>query len=398
MNIGIDASRANVENRTGTEWYSFEVIKRLIAKNHNHQFILYLKDKPLPDMSDLGENVKYKVLRWPPKILWSLVRLSIAMIKKRPDVLFVPAHTIPIIHPNKTVTTLHDIGFEKYYDLYSKNNIQGKNIVSKVLSYLIKIFTFGRYSVSELDYHKWSARYAIKNAWKIITVSNFSKNEIVNTYKINENKISVIYNGYNEEYNYKVDKILSDKILNKYNISKPYFTFIGRLEAKKNIVRIIDAFLKYLYRDTSNEKYSLVLIGQRGLDFDKAEKLFVDSKYSNNIIETGWLPDNEAKALIQNSNLFLFPSLYEGFGIPVIEAFAANIPVITSKYSALSEVAGNAAYLINPNKVNEISEAIHKIMSSNIIKQELIKLGQARKNHFSWDKCAEKTMAILTRQ
>jgi len=196
MIIGIDASRANKLEKTGTEWYAYHIIEEIKKlADHNDQYILYSKEKLRGQLAILPRNFKSKVLNWPFKYLWTQFRLAWEMVLNKPNVLFVPAHTIPVICPSKTITTLHDIGFEKYSHLYSQ-----RGIGPKIFGILVKIFTFGRYSNTELDYHRWSARLAFKKAKRIITVSHFSKNEIVNHFNVDSDLISVVSNAYDPIY------------------------------------------------------------------------------------------------------------------------------------------------------------------------------------------------------
>ena len=141
----------------------------------------------MDDLKDLGDNFYNKVLKWPPKFLWSQLRLSLEMLFKKPDVLFVPAHTIPIIHPKNTVTTCHDIGFEEFPELYTQKKIGGNSFFSIIIAFLVKICTLGKYSNNELDYHRFSMRLAVKKAKIIITPSKFTSDEIKKYYKFNIN-------------------------------------------------------------------------------------------------------------------------------------------------------------------------------------------------------------------
>ncbi|MBL7047693.1 MAG: hypothetical protein ISR95_08730, partial [Candidatus Marinimicrobia bacterium] len=245
MVIGIDASRANEVKKTGTEWYAYHLIQEFkkIA-DPNDQFILYSKEPLRDELAKLPSNFKSKVLNWPPKFLWTQLRLSFEMLFQRPSVLFVPAHTIPVIHPRNTITTLHDVGFERFHNLYSKKTIGYNTSFAKwLVNILVRILTLGKYGSNEYDYHRFSARFALKHAKKILTISKFSKKEIIDLFGANyAKKISVIPLAYDKSsFETTYSEATKDQVLKKYNIRKPYILYIGRLEEKKNIIGLVEA-------------------------------------------------------------------------------------------------------------------------------------------------------------
>lgn len=393
MRIGIDASRANSADRTGTEWYSFEVITRMVRQHPEHHFLLYLKTKPLPDLDHLGSNVTYRILRWPFGGLWNLVRLSLSVMRDRLDVLFVPAHTIPLVHPRKTVTTLHDVGFERWGKLYSQKNIQSLGLLSGFVNALVWLFTFGKYRATEYDYHRWSARFAVRSAAHLITISHFSKNEITSLYHINPERISVVFHGYSLAYQQSVNQMTVASVRKKFSLTRPYIFFIGRLEEKKNIRRILQTFSLLVERGLEHD---LVLAGKPGLGFADAYRTISDD-IKKRIHTTGWISQADASALMSGATVFFFPSLYEGFGLPVLEAFAANVPVVTSQENSLPEVAGDAALLVNPRSTEEMAATLERVIADTTLRDKLIAAGSKRLTMFSWDRCADETLAILER-
>lgn len=396
MVIGIDASRANIKERSGTEGYSLEVITRLVRQHPEHRYLLYLKEPPLPELARLGSStVAFRILNWPPRALWNLVRLSLALTRDRPDVLFVPAHTIPLLHPRLTVTTLHDIGFEKFHGLYSKQTITSAGLFSRLLSIAVTMATLGRYSANEHDYHRWSARYAVKHAAHIITVSQFSKDEIVSTYGTAPERVSVVPNGFDQAFSQPLPASERQAVLSRYSIRLPYLYFIGRLEAKKNIDRIFQTFIK-LHQD-GETSLLLVLAGKPGFGFAGALARARRAGLANKIILTGWVDHREAIALMQQAAIFFFPSLYEGFGIPVLEAFASRVPVVTAATTALKEVTAGAAETVNPESVDGLVAAVKRLLHDEKHRQRLIERGIERASLFSWEQCAEQTYLVLKR-
>jgi len=395
MIIGIDASRANVKEKTGTEWYAYYLIKELFKiADPNDQFILYSKEPLTDELSKLPPNFINKILKWSPGILWTQIRLAWEILFHKPNILFIPAHTIPIICPKKTYTTIHDVGFEKFEKLYSKKSIGFKNkILNNILKLLVLIFSLGKYRNTELDYHRWSCRIALKKARRIITVSSFSKNGIINSFQVNQEKIKVVYNAYNPAYN---EQITNDQIYNikqKYKLSEPYFIYIGRLEEKKNTLGLIRGFHMFLQKNKSNHK--LVLIGSPGYGYEAIIKEIKNRDLEEKIIMPGWINENDLPPLLKGAKIFIFPSLYEGFGMPILEAMAVETPVITSNFGAMKEIAGDAAILADSHNSEEIAKAISKLINNTRLSQKIIERGQNRKESFSWKKTAIKTLQII---
>ncbi|MBU1179812.1 glycosyltransferase family 4 protein [Patescibacteria group bacterium] len=357
MIIGIDASRANKKEKTGVEWYSYFLIqefKKIIPQDI--QVILYSPAPLREDLLPLPPNWQVKILHWPFRF-WTLIRFSWEMLWHKPDILFVPSHIIPFFPPKRTFTTIHDIGFRRFPEHYSW--LQRK------------LLNFG-------------AKSAKKHAKTILTISEFTKNELIDVYKISEDKIKPIYLGYdNTKYKSLYEQRLP-LLIEKYGIKKPYLFYIGRLEKKKNIENMLKA--------VKEPDIDLVLAGKPGYGYEKIKFAIINRKSA---ILLGWVPQEDVPALMAGAEIFLYPSLYEGFGIPILEAFACGTPVITSNRASMPEVAGDAALLVNPDNPQEISEAIQKILRNPEIKDNLINRGKERCRQFSWQRCAEETLNVL---
>lgn len=398
MIIGIDASRANEKQKTGTEWYSYHLIQEMkkIAPP-NMEFVLYSKEPLRDGLENLPLNFKSKILKWPPKFLWTQIRLSWEMLWHKPNILFISAHTIPFIHPSKTITTLHDIGFEKFPELYSHNLIgYKKSFLKKLIWLLVKILTLGKYSNTELDYHRFSAKFALKHAKKIITVSQFTKDEIVNTYHTDPKKISVIYSGLDHNQYKPMEK--NDEKINyvtdKFHLKKPFFLAVGRLEEKKNTAGIVEAFGIFKNKIGKNN-YQLVLAGKPGYNFYKIEENIKRYNLEKDVVITGFVPDEDLPFLMKKAYLFMMPSFYEGFGLPIIEAMACGVPAITSNLASMKEVAGDNALLVDPRNIEMIFQAINRLTDDIQLRTALIKKGLARAKKFSWLNCAQETLKLI---
>jgi len=356
MLIGIDTSRTTKPRLTGTEYYSIEIIKALAKLDDRDKFLLYAQFDPSKRLGKLGPNFATKIMPFPK--LWSQVRLSFEMLTHKPDVLFVPSHTVPIIHPQNTVVTLHDLGFKHFPDLYSSK---------------------------EILYHNWSMNYSAEHAKRIITPSEFTKKDLMKTYSIDPTKISVVWHGYNE---------------NKFKPNpeaqrKPYLFYIGRLEEKKNIVNMIKAYA--LLRKEQSIKHQFILAGSPGFGYENIEKEIknLPAEIQKDIIQLGYVPEEEYIKYLQEADIFFFCTNFEGFGMPIIEAMACDTPVVTSNVTSMPEIAGDAAMLASPKKPLEMAAALSRIIHSAKLRENLVNKGRERVKLFSWAKSAEKTLSVI---
>ncbi|MFH0951049.1 MAG: glycosyltransferase family 1 protein [bacterium] len=420
MVIGIDASRANKKHKSGTEWYAYYLIKALAQLDDKNEYILYT-DQPLhaglldltqenfsqaianlPDkqgwqkITSPHNNFKGKVLRWPFRFLWTQGRLSLEMLWHRPDVLFVPAHALPVIHPQKSVVTIHDIGFKETEKLYSQDLITPQTGLDyRMLRLLIKIISRGDYVGSQLDYLHWSTQYALDKAKRIITISNFSKSEIAKYYQADSDKIKVIYNGYNDRL-YKPTALseATQAVWQKYGISQPYIFYVGRLEKKKNTDKLIEAFA--LVKQHHPEiKHKLVLVGDASFGFDEIKYQINEFNLNDDIVITGWVAEEDMPHIFSQATAFIFPSNYEGFGIPLLQAMACGTPIVASNIASIPEVAGSVALLFDQTKVHDMAEKIAKIILNQDLREQLIQAGLTRVKNFNWQICAQETLKVI---
>ncbi len=374
MKIGIDVSRANRKNKTGVEWYAFfltQALKHLStqAPIDKLEFILYTDKLLKGELAELPYGWTQKVLRWPPKIFWTQIRLSWEMLWHRPDVLFVPAHVVPLIHPKKTVMTVHDVAAVKFPETYN---------------------WFERW------YSVWSVKYALKKIWRVITPSEFTKSELISmkVCKYVSKKIQVIHHGYDRNFKSVIDGLDKDVVMKKYGLEKPFVMSIGRLEEKKNTKLIVEAFDK-LKSQLSNVNCQLLLVGKPGYGYEAVEDVIGKSPYRNDIKIPGWVDQEDLPVLLAAAEVFVFPSLYEGFGLPVLEAMASGTPVVAATGSSLEEVGGNAAIYIDPMDVDAIATALEQVLNYDAIREQCVTRGYERVKDFSWEKCAEETMRVL---
>lgn len=398
MRIGIDASRANLEQRTGTEWYAFHLTKALFAYLQPTDDVrLYVREPLREEWGTLPVNVHVRVLRWPPGLLWTQLRLSWELLVHHVDVLFVPAHTIPFLAPRRTVTTLHDIGFEHESDLYG-HELLGKTVTKKrSLDTLVRLLTLGRYGGTELDYHKFSARLAIRHCQTILTVSEFSKRDICTTYGIEPDRVHVIPNAFDNHAFHagvRTDAAALQAAGKRAGVRAPYLMAIGRIERKKNTLGLVKAFAELI----ALPKYAnlqLLLVGKDGVGASDVQTYIQEMHLEHAVVRPGWVSGADIPALMAGAEVFVMPSFFEGFGIPVLEAMAVGTPVVCSHVTALPEVVGDAGILTDPHDPTAVRNAIQSVLDDPDEQQLLRQRGFARVQQFSWVKSARQLAALL---
>jgi len=367
MIIGINASSALKENPTGVEEYTFQLVKHLavIPEAKDHRFILYLdsrlKSERIKEFRKLPDNFRVEFLNFP--FLWTQIRLAAEMISAEADVLFIPVHILPLIHPKNSVVALHGLEYEYFPEVYPYFHRQ---------------------------YLRWSTKYALRNSSKIIAVSENTKRDLVKLYRGNPDKVSVVHHGAKE-----IQAVKSERRTAKESDRKDPILYVGRVELKKNILGIIEAY-DILRRKNLFILNKLVLAGGEGFGFGEIKKAIENSPFKKDIVLKGYVSEAEKINLLKNSAVFVFPSFYEGFGMPVLEAQSAGIPVIASNTSCLSEIAGQGAVLVDPNDSGEIALAMRRILGDESLRQNIIRAGAENVKRFSWEKCARETLKVLT--
>lgn len=359
MLIGIDASRGFLKNRTGVEEYSYQITKALAKIDQKNQYILYLNGRENEEVAQeivWPENFELKNIPFPR--LWVHLRLCLAAWRDRVNMLFIPAQAMPALYPGKTIVTLHGLEYEHYPQSYS---------------------AWRRF------YLRQTTKFSLKKAAKIIAVSENTKKDLVKMYNGDPEKIKVVHHGFGER---------SSCVANEQNslVEKHFLLSIGRLEARKNIVNLIKAFELLKKNGWSGQ---LILAGRPGYGYEKIKKAIEESPYKKDIIEKGFVSEEEKWNLLQSAAVFVFPSFYEGFGMPLLEAFAAAVPVVCSGSSSLPEVGEDACLYFDPNNIREISQKIKQVLDNNVLRQDLIAKGKSRLQNFSWEKCGEETLRIL---
>lgn len=249
-----------------------------------------------------------------------------------------------------------------------------------------------------MDYFAWSTIFGLRHAKKIITVSNFSKSEILGFFgkergfeKVAE-KIIVIHNGYNQDcFGLVTDPVGRQAVLNKFGIEIPYIFYVGRLERKKNICNLVEGYALLLQR-RKDIKHQLVLAGDASYGYDEVKYMISHYNIEDQVIKTGWVAESDMPYLYSAATAFVFPSFYEGFGIPLLQAMACGTPIVASKAASIPEVVGEAGLLFDPESPAEISEALERIIDQKPLREELVGRGLIRVRQFGWDKTAQSVL------
>lgn len=365
--IAIDASRAFLHERTGIEEYSYQLIKYLRVPLGQEHVTLYLRRGTRENIDfSLPKTWRVKEL-WSPR-LWTYVRLSLSLFIHRPTHLLVPGHIAPPIHPKKTTVVVHGLEFEINPEAYSR-------------------------------YEQVSMRRGIKNSCRwarnIVCVSNNTKRDLVRIYQVKKEKVRVAYEGMNVAPPEQQE--LTATVLRKYHLQKSgYVIFIGRLEERKNIIQILKAY--EILRRHFLLSHRLVLVGKGGFGFEKIQEEIANHPFKTDIVLTGFVSVDEKWALLRNATVFVFPSLYEGFGLPVLEAQQVGVPVVTSNNSSLREVAGDSALLVDPLSATDIAEKTYALLANHDVRESAIAHGYENIKRFTWERCARLVAKMLLRK
>lgn len=382
MNIAIDLTQIPAD-KTGVGIYALNLIREMLKINNiskKFHFSLFTQDDDNTFLNLVKENnnttiipVRHTLFRkLLPRLFFEQVLLPRKCRKLKADLIFSTHYTIPYFTGIKRVVAFHDTTFYRFPELHQK----------------IKLL-----------YFKALIPLSIKKSSAIISVSLSTKNDLIERFKrLDPNKITVIHHGtdfFKAEKNEK--ETFCRKILEKYNLkTNEYFLFVGTLEPRKNIKGLLEAFHHLRQTDKAvEEKYKLVVVGKKGWFYNEIFETTQRLKLETAVIFTGYVEEEEKQALLLNASLFIYPSFYEGFGIPILEAMAGGTPVITSGVSALPEVAGDAAVLIDPHKWEEISTAMKTLLGDRTLYEDLTKKGLAQAKKFSWQSTAKETMKLI---
>lgn len=362
MQIGIDGNEANVKHRVGTGQYTAALLSSW-SKNPNHDFTVYLREPPLSTLPQEDAHWHYRVLG--PQKAWTRFALPLHLLThSRLDVFWNPAHYLPPLTGCPSVVTIHDLAYEFFPDLFLPSDL-----------YKLR---------------RWT-RSSVKRASSVIAVSESTKRDLVRLYGIAAAKITVIPNGYDSELFHPSAK-LSASFLKSYGLkSGSYLLYVGTIQPRKNVIKLIQAF-----RLLKEQGYpgKLVIAGRVGWLADETLAAIKRSQDAKDIVLTGYVSDSVRAGLYRHAQVFVLPSLYEGFGVGALEAMASGCPVAVSDNSSLPEVVGDAGVYFDPHDPASIAHSVLGLINSP---QTYLKKGLERTKDFSWSKCAASTLSLLTK-
>lgn len=363
MLIGIEAERANLPKKTGVEHYAAELIKNLAQLDHINQYVLYFRTQPQGWFYKLPKNFSCRVIPFPK--FWTQLRLSWELFRHPVDVLLILASVLPFYHPKNSIFTTHDVAYEMFPDAFT---------------------TFMRH------YLIWSTRFAAKHAKKIIAVSHATKNDLVKLYGVDPDKVVVTHLGFDKDQFKPRSYPEVQPVLDKWKLSfQKYILFVGTLQPRKNIDRLIDAYLLLKKRNHIEQK--LVIVGGKGWLYEPIlEKI---KRAGSSIVYLDYVSTEDLPYLYCGANLLTLPALYEGFGLPPLEAMASGVPVVVSNISSLPEVAGDAGILVDPNSVDDIASGLLRVLEDKNLRQQMVERGLRQAAKFSWQNCARETLELF---
>lgn len=369
MKIAIN-TRLLIKNKLeGIGWFTFETLKRITSQHPEHQFY-FIFDRPYDESFIFSDNIS-PVVAFPQArhpflyYLWFEVAIPRVLKKINPDLFFSPDGYLSLSTNAKSMNVFHDLNFVHY---------------PKDLPLLERKY-----------YNYYFPKYAQK-AQRIATVSEYSKSDIVKQFGVPEEKIDVVYNGSNEGFKPISDK-LKTQIKIEYTNGAPYFVFVGALHPRKNLVNLFKAFDRF--KSSVDVDTKLLIVGEKKWWTADIENAYEKMSCKEEVVFSGRLAFEKLQQVVASALALTYVSYFEGFGIPIVEAFYANTPVITSNVTSMPEVAGGAALLVDPFSVESISDAMIKISSDEKLRQTLIENGIKRAKDFSWQKSADRLWASM---
>ncbi len=356
MVIAVAAEHANSSQPTGVEHYSKQLILALSRIDQKNKYILYVRTPPQLWFWELPDNFTVKHL--PSPIAWTQLRLSFAMLTDRPDALLVPSFSMPLLHPRNTIVAIHD------------------------LAWLL-------FPGTETATQRWSLTFthvfAKLFAHRLIAVSNATKKDLVRRLRVPESSVEVIHHGFTHDS----EEVHTEDDVQTF--SRPLIVCLGTLQPRKNICRLIEAFARM--KEQTGMPHLLVIAGSKGWMCDEILDLASQTK---DVLYLGYVKDR--LSLLRKASLLVQPSLYEGFGLSILDAFAEHVPVACANSSSLPEVAGDAAEFFDPYSVPSMVSAMTNVLKSRTHAEDLARRGWDRLQHFTWEACARRTLSLIANQ
>jgi glycosyltransferase involved in cell wall biosynthesis len=370
MNVGIDIRTLSFR-RGGISQYTYSLLKTMLRIDSANTYLLFNYNKSPYEWDTFRGNAQEIILRFPQRghrrTFWENVLAPMAARKYGIDLWFSPDFYVPRYLRTKSVITICDLIFEKFHDI--RTNKLASTLSTKVA-------------------------FSIRRAVQIIAISSFTRNQILERYPVAPNKVRVIPLAADERFHKIDDPTALRRVLRRYGIDFDYILYVGEISERKNITRLVQAYGGLKKKDQLARR-KLVLVGKRTADTEcmvsEVKRLHLDSQ----ILFTGYVPDEDLPFLYNGASVFVFPSLYEGFGIPPLEAMQCRVPVVASSATSIPEVVGNGALLFDPYNVEDIADKLDQVLNQKADLDRLLQAGLKQAGQFSWEASARKTIALL---
>ncbi len=387
MRIGIDCRTILHPIKgecNGVGHYTYQLVRHLLKVDKKNTYVLFF-DHSISKNSVVKFKQKNVLIKFVPFIQYSNLMpdkythflVSAVFSREKLDILHSPTPWLPRYYIGKTIITVHDLAICKFFELYP---YQKQNILFRK-----------------------NLPYILNKAKKIIAVSQSTSKDLQQIFNVNSQKVKVIYHGVDKRFFQKNTISKIKQVKKKYKIKNNYLLSLSDFDVRKNIIRIIYSYERLMRKietkkDKSLSGYQLVLAGGRkNFNFKKVKKVISLSRYKKDIIVPGYIEASDLNALFEGSGLFIFPSLYEGFGLPIIEAMAKGVPVITSNTSSMKEIAINSAAIVDPYSVSEITAAAYNLLTNKKLYDTFRVKGELLAHKFKWEKCARETLSFYQR-
>lgn len=364
MKIAVNTRLLLKDRLEGIGWFTFENLKRITTQHPEHQFY-FLFDRKFHAEFIFSDNIQPLVLHPQarhPVLYYTWFEFSVPrMLKKiKADLFFSPDGYLSLKTNVPSMNVFHDLNFEHY----------PKDLPA----------------IERYYYQKYFPEYAHK-AVRIATVSEYSKKDIMNIYGVNKNKVDVVYNGANERFT-PIEDQLKKKTRAQFSQGAPYFLFVGSLHPRKNLARLFPAFDKFKISDIQGIK--LLIVGEKKWWTEPIQQAYESMKHKDDVIFCGRLNPENLHHVTASALAVTYVSYFEGFGIPILEAFYCDTPVITSNITSMPEVAGDAAVLVDPLDIDSITQALRQVAGDEKLRNTMVANGRERRKMFSWQKTSER--------
>ncbi|WP_350288939.1 glycosyltransferase family 1 protein [uncultured Croceitalea sp.] len=374
MIIGIEGQRLFRKKKHGMDMVALELIKNLQRIDQTNEYIIFVK--PDEDNSCIPPAPNFKIIELNSKLGypgWEQWELPRAAYREGCDVLHCTSNTGPIFSKVPLVTTLHDIIYLESISIFKKEGTWYQKLGNM--------------------YRRYFVPPVIKKSKKVITVSNYEKNRINKYFGFDDARLKTIYNGVGEHFKKVTDTKELTQVGTTFNLPEKFFFFLGNTDPKKNTIGVLRAFA--FFNQNYHNQYKLVMLDYDENELQRILESIGHPELRAQIQLLGYVPNVQLPAIINQCSIFLYPSLRESFGIPILEGMACGVPVITSNTSSMPEVAGeDAAFIIDPFKPKEIANAMQTLVEDELLTSILIEKGIARAKHFSWETMAKNVLEL----